>query len=157
MNQVLLENLDEVRIYPVAHQPGALLPKYAQRVECGGSTTGFANPADDYREPHLSLDEYHNIKRHACFLVEAFGQSMRDAGIEDNDLLIVDTGLDYTENDIVVCEINDSYKAKMIRREGGKLYLVSRNPAFAPIEISEFDDVRVFGVVKGFSRNFRRQ
>ncbi|MCY7352570.1 MAG: translesion error-prone DNA polymerase V autoproteolytic subunit [Cytophagaceae bacterium] len=147
---------DEVELYPVAGGHLLVLPMYALGVECGGSTTGFASPADDYIETHLDLNHYHDIKRHACFLVRAFGDSMSDAGIQENDLLIVDTGLDYRENDIVVCSINGSYKAKVIRREEEKLYLVSRNPQFAPIEISEFDDVRVFGVVKGFSRNFRK-
>lgn len=132
------------------------LPKFATNVECGNSTTGFASPADDYIETTLDLNEYHNIRRHVTFLVEAVGDSMIDAGISENDLLIVDTGIEYRERDVVICCLNGSYKAKMIQRRQGILCLVSRNPLFAPIEIKEHDDLRVFGVVKGFSRNFRR-
>ena len=151
-----LDERDEVAIYPIAGGPAILLPRFG-RVECGGSKTGFADPTEDYAEARLSLDGFHEIKRHACFLVKAFGHSMTDAGIQENDLLIVDTALEYGEDDIVVCAMNgDAYKAKMIRRIDEKLYLVSRNPKFEPIEISEADDLRVFGVVKGFSRNFRK-
>ncbi|MPR37178.1 LexA family protein [Salmonirosea aquatica] len=146
----------EIILHGITEFEPVLLPKFATNVECGNSTTGFASPADDYIETTLDLNEYHNIKKHACFLVEAVGDSMIDAGITEDDLLIVDTSLDYRENDIVICCLNGSYKAKMIQRRKGILCLISRNPLFDPIEIQEHDDLRVFGVVKGFSRNFRR-
>ena len=149
-----LEEIDEVIFFPLGATALFPLPLFSQRVECGGSTTGFASPADDYIEAHLDLHQFHGIKRHACFLVKAFGESMIDAGILEGDILIVDTSASYRENSIVVCELNGAYKVKMIQRAGDKLYLVSRNPSFAPIEIQEYDDLLVFGVVKGLSRNF---
>jgi DNA polymerase V len=152
-----LYSQSELTFHALPASPAVLkLPKFLMRVECGGSTTGFASPADDYIETHLDLNQFHDIRRHACFLVEAVGDSMIDAGITEHDLLIVDTSLDYRENDIVICSVNGTYKAKIIRRMKGRLFLVSKNPAFAPIEIQEQDDFQVFGVVKGLSRNFRR-
>lgn len=133
-----------------------LLPKFQTKVECGGSTTGFASPADDHIETHLDLNEFHNIRRHGCFLVEAVGDSMIDAGISEKDVLIVDTTMDYREGDIVICSVDGIYKAKLIKRVGQRLFLISKNPTFEPIEIKEHDDFKVFGVVKGLSRNFRR-
>jgi len=147
---------DEISLYGITNFVPVRLPKFAVTVECGNSTTGFASPADDYIEARLDLNEYHQIRKHACFLVEAVGDSMIDAGITENDLLIVDTSMDYREGDIVICCLNGSYKAKIIQREKEKLFLKSRNPLFAPIEIQEHDDLRIFGVVKGLSRNFRR-
>ncbi|GAB3040149.1 LexA family protein [Spirosoma pulveris] len=132
------------------------LPKFASSVECGNSTTGFASPADEHVEANLDLNEFHHIRKHVTFLVRAVGDSMNDAGISENDVLIVDTSMDYRENDVVICCLNGSHKAKTIKREKGKLYLKSRNPLYAPIEIQESDDLRIFGVVKGLSRNFRR-
>ena len=146
----------EILLFGIADFTPVLLPKFATSVECGNSTTGFASPADDHIEARLDLNEFHRIRKHVTFLVEAVGDSMIDAGITENDVLIVDTSMEYRENDVVICCLNDSYKAKIIRREKGKLYLKSRNPLFAPIEIKEFDDLRIFGVVKGLSRNFRR-
>jgi DNA polymerase V len=87
--------------------------------------------------------------------VEARGDSMIDAGITDRDILIVDTTLDYRENDIVICSLNNFYMAKIIKRLQNKLFLMSKNPNFDPVEIQESDDFRVFGVVKGLSRKFR--
>ncbi|GAB3226425.1 LexA family protein [Spirosoma arcticum] len=146
----------EITLYDIADFKPVLLPKFALNVECGNSTTGFASPADDYIETSLDLNEFHNIRKHRTFLVAAVGDSMIDAGITENDLLIVDTSLEYREGDIVICCLNGSYKAKMLKRVKGQLYLKSRNLLFAPIEIQEHDDLRIFGVVKGLSRNFRR-
>lgn len=146
----------EITLYDIGDLQPILLPKFALNVECGNSTTGFASPADDYIESYLDLNEYHNIKKHKCFIVSAVGQSLIDAGIEEGDLLIVDTSLQYRAKDVVICCLNGSYKAKLIERIEGQLCLVSRNPLFAPIPLREFDDLLVFGVVKGLSRNFRR-
>lgn len=146
----------EVTLHAILEHEPILLPKFATSVECGSSTTGFASPADDYIESVLDLNEYHNIRKHTCFLVTGAGQSLRDAGIEDGDVLIVDTSLQYRPRDIVICCLNGSYKAKLLERVQGKLYLVSRNPLFAPIEVKEYDDLLIFGVTKGLSRNFRR-
>ena len=147
---------NEITLYNPADFQPIPLPKFALNVECGSSTTGFASPADDYIDAHLDLNEYHRIRKHTTFLVMAVGDSMIDAGITENDVLIVDTSLIYHENDVVICCLNGSYKAKIIHRHNGRLFLNSRNAEFAPIEILECDDLRVFGVVTGLSRNFRR-
>ena len=131
------------------------LNKYLMPVECGTSATGFPSPADDYVDIMLDLNDFHGIKKHTCYLVEARGDSMIDAGITDRDILIVDTTLDYRENDIVICSLNNFYMAKIIKRFKDKLFLMSKNPNFEPVEIQEYDDFRVFGVVKGLSRKFR--
>ena len=80
---------------------------------------------------------------------------MVDAGISERDILVVDTSLNYRDNDIVICSINGNFKAKIIKRINGQYFLYSKNPNFEPVEIQEFDDVRIFGVVKGLTRKFR--
>lgn len=146
----------EVFLYGITDYEPIPLPKFTTSVECGNSTTGFASPADDHIEARLDLNEYHRIRKHVTFLVRAVGESMIDAGIQEDDLLIVDTRLHYRERDIVVCCLNDCLKAKMLERtQGGRLFLVSRNPSFEPIEVQDCDDVKIFGVVKGLSRKFR--
>ncbi|MPR36729.1 S24 family peptidase [Salmonirosea aquatica] len=105
-------HFDEIIFYGITHSAPVRLPKFAINVECGNSTTGFASPADDYIETRLDLNEYHQIRKHACFLVEAVGDSLIDAGISENDLLIVDTSLNYRENDVVVCCLNGSVQGQ---------------------------------------------
>lgn len=146
---------EEITFYKPSYLKPVGLKKFLLPVECGGGTTGFPSPADDYVEGILDLNDYLGIKRHACYLVEAKGDSMIDAGISEKDILVVDTTLDYQNDDIVICSVNGTYKAKIIKRINNRYFLYSKNPDFEPIEIQEQDDVQVFGVVRGLTRKFR--
>lgn len=146
---------EEITFYSVGESEPIEVKKYLIPVECGNSTTGFPSPADDYVEGILDLNQFLGIKSHTCYFVEAKGDSMVDAGISERDILVVDTSLNYRDNDIVICSINGNFKAKIIKRINGQYFLYSKNPNFEPVEIQEFDDVRIFGVVKGLTRKFR--
>lgn len=146
---------EEITFYSVGESEPIEIKKFLLPVECGSSTTGFPSPADDYVEGILDLNEFMGIKSHTCYFVEAKGDSMIDAGISEKDILVVDTSLDYRENDIVICSINGVYKAKIIKKVKGKYYIYSKNSSFEPVEIQEQDDVLIFGVVKGLTRRFR--
>jgi DNA polymerase V len=54
------------------------------------SLTGFPSPAQDFAEYQLSLDRHLITHKEATFFWRARGQSMKDIGIFDGDLLIVD-------------------------------------------------------------------
>ena len=73
----------EVMLYNIANFKPVLLPQFLFRVECGTGTTGFVSPADDYITAQLDLNEYHNIKKYATFLVEAVGESNSNASQND--------------------------------------------------------------------------
>jgi DNA polymerase V len=83
----------------------------------------------------------------ATFYARAEGESMRDAGIFDGDLLVVDRSLKPDRADIVVAVLNGCLAVKRLRRAEGRWFLVSDNPAYAPIPVSENDDCLIWGVV----------
>ena len=146
---------EEITFYSIGEGESLNIKKYLLPVECGGGTTGFPSPADDYVEGILDLNEFLGIRSHTCYFVEAKGDSMIDAGISEKDILVVDTSLEYRENDIVICSVNGIYKAKFIKKMQGRYFIYSKNPDFEPVEIQEHDDVLIFGVVKGLTRRFR--
>lgn len=53
---------------------------------------GFPSPADDHIEGKLDLNEHLVRRPAATFFVRASGESMKDAGIFDGDLLVIDIG-----------------------------------------------------------------
>ena len=70
------------------HPTELALPLYGSRVPAG-----FPSPADDHIEGKLDLN-LHLIRRPAAtFFIRAQGESMRDAGIFDGDLLVVDRAI----------------------------------------------------------------
>lgn len=118
------------------------LPYFATRIPAG-----FPSPADDYVEDRLDLNEL-VIKRPAStFFVHAVGNSMRNAGIHDEDILIVDRGEEAVDRRIVVAVVNGEFTVKRVQRVKGKLFLLPENDAFPPIEITKEMDFEVWGVV----------
>lgn len=71
----------------------------------------------------------------ADFLLRVVGLSMRDAGILDGDLIAVHRTQDADDGRIVVARLDDEITVKRLRRERGRLLLLSENPDFAPIEV----------------------
>jgi DNA polymerase V len=57
--------------------------------------------------------------------VKAFGDSMKDAGILEGDLLIVDRAIEPMNNHIVIASINDEQTVKRLKIKKGA---VSLNP-----------------------------
>ncbi|MDP5107319.1 MAG: LexA family transcriptional regulator, partial [Polaribacter sp.] len=55
-----------------------------------GISAGFPSPADDFRETRISLDDELIKNKDATFFAKVKGQSMIDAGLDDNDLLVID-------------------------------------------------------------------
>ena len=64
------------------------IPLYGDRV-----AAGFPSPADDYLEDKIDLNQYLVKHPASTFLVRASGNSMINAGIFPNDILVVDKSI----------------------------------------------------------------
>ena len=118
------------------------LPFYLSSVRAG-----FPSPADDYIESPLDLNEY-LIKRPAStFYVRVKGNSMIQAGIFSNDILIVDRSIEQYQNRIIVAMLDGEFTVKRLRKINGHLILMAENPEYANIHITEDRDFEVWGVV----------
>lgn len=67
---------------------------------------GFPSPAEDFLEKRLDLNEYLVRNPPATFLVRVCGQSMKDAGIFDGDMLVVDKSLEPVSGSVVVAIVH---------------------------------------------------
>ena len=73
------------------------------------------------------------FKPRADYLLRVRGESMRDAGILDGDLLVVHHTPDARNGQIVVARLSDEVTVKRFRRRGNQVQLLPENPAFEPI------------------------
>lgn len=112
-----------------------------------GVAAGFPSPADD--APAHSLDLNRLVVRNpsSTFFVRVAGDSMRDAGIDDGDLLAVDKSLEAEDGTIAVCFLDGEFTLKRVRIERGRLLLVPANARYRPIEVSPEEEFAVWGVV----------
>ena len=112
-----------------------------------GVSAGFPSPADDYLDRRLDLNE-HLIKNPAAtFFVKVAGDSMTGAGINDDDMLIVDRSLEPASGNIVIAVINGELAVKRLLKKNGNCQLVAENQHYPPLEINEDTPLEIWGVV----------
>jgi len=112
-----------------------------------GISAGFPSPADDFRETRISLDDELIQNKEATFFARVKGQSMIDAGLEDNDLLVIDRSLEPANNKIAVCFLDGEFTVKRLRVEKDEVWLQPENPDYPIIKITEDNDFVIWGIV----------
>lgn len=75
------------------------------------------------------------FKPKADYLLRVNGESMRDVGILDGDLLAVHATQQVRNGQIVVARIDEEVTVKRLQRKGHQLTLIAENPDFKPIEV----------------------
>lgn len=86
------------------------------------------------------------------YLLKVRGQSMRDAGILDGDLLAVRRAAEARNGQIVVARIDDEVTVKRLYRQGGRIQLLPENPDFSPIEVQPGQQFALEGIAVGLIR-----
>ena len=114
----------------------------------GHVPAGFPSPAEDYLETPLDLTEFLIENKAATFLMRVEGDSMKDAGIHDGDLLVVDRSAKPVNGSVVVVAVNGEYTVKRLRRGPDCVWLDPANPRYQSLRVSVGEDLHVFGVVK---------
>lgn len=127
-----------------------LSPLFLERV-----SAGFPSPAQDYVEQALDLNELCVKHPAATFFVRVQGDSMIEAGIFPNDILVVDRSLRAQHGDIVIVSLNGEFTVKELALRP-IVQLLPRNARYQPVEIPEGSDLEVFGVVTHVIREMRR-
>lgn len=117
------------------------LTLYSSRVEAG-----FPSPADDSQEEGLDLNQYLIENPQDTFYVRVSGESMKDAGINPGDLLVVDRSKTPQDRSIVIAVINGDLTVKRLLKNKDQLFLMPENPSFPLIEITSDMDFQILGV-----------
>ncbi len=112
-----------------------------------GVRAGFPSPAADFIDVSIDLNK-HLIKHpSATFYARAKGDSMKDAGIFDGDLLIVDKSIDPADGKIAICYLNGEFTVKRIKKEKDQVWLIPANTAYQPIKMEEGSNLTIWGIV----------
>jgi DNA polymerase V len=108
---------------------------------------GFPSPADDYIDLSIDLNKELIKNPSSTFLARVKGLSMKNAGIGENDILVVDKSLEPYNKCIAVCFLDGDFTLKRIRVEKKCIYLLPANPDFKPIKVTEINDFQIWGIV----------
>lgn len=118
-----------------------------------GVHAGFPSPADDFLEGSLDLNSL--VIRHpeATFFARVEGDSMKDEGIVEGDILVVDKSIEPYDGCLAVAFVDGEFTLKRVRMEPDKILLVPANPKYKVIEISPENEFAVWGVVNWVLKN----
>jgi repressor LexA len=109
--------------------------------------------AEQHIEDHYSVDP-RLFTPTPDYLLRVRGQSMRDAGILDGDLLAVHRTPEARNGQIVVARLEDEVTVKRFRRRGNRVTLLPENPEFEPIVVDlRREPLVIEGIGVGVIRN----
>tara|TARA_B100000809_G_C15100680_1_gene516784 strand:+ start:131 stop:571 length:441 start_codon:yes stop_codon:yes gene_type:complete len=138
----------------IAQQTGSLIVFKPETIEGGaaqlfdtGISAGFPSPAEDFNEQRLSLDEELVKNKDTTFYARVSGQSMIGAGLDDNDLLVIDRSLEPENNKIAVCFLDGEFTVKRLRVSDGEVWLQPENPDYPIINITVDNNFLIWGIV----------
>jgi DNA polymerase V len=121
--------------------------RFSQRDVPTANATGFGAAADDYMERGIDLNEQLIRNKPATFFMKVSGNSMINAGIFDNDIVIVDRSIKPSNGKIVIAIIDGEMLIRRYEKTLNKLRLIPETPKLSPIEVGEFSDCKIWGVV----------
>jgi len=128
----------------------ALPRKASSKISTSSEMTGFPSPAAGNEANSLSLDKYLAPRPSSTYFCRVVGDAMQNAGINDGDLLVVDSSLNPEHNKIVVAILFGEMIVRrlIINSKGSWLVAESGNSIYQPVNISRYDHGTLFwGVV----------
>ncbi|MBQ9950256.1 MAG: transcriptional repressor LexA [Clostridia bacterium] len=119
-------------------------------VAAGVPILAVENIQEYYRIPDNLI---HGTSRNETFMLRIKGESMIEAGILENDYIIVNSAASVSNGEIAVVRIDDSVTVKRFYLERDRVRLLPENSAMEPI-FARPEDVDIVGKVVGLIRNF---
>lgn len=127
---------------PTNSKSRKVLPLYLNPV-----AAGIPALTEDHIEAELDLNDYLIKHPTATFLVRVMGDSMIDAGIHPDDILVVDRAVEPKDQSIVIAVVNSDCTLKRLRKFNDKVFLMPENKNYEPLQITEEMDFMIWGVV----------
>ena len=108
---------------------------------------GFPSPAEDHAEQRLDLSSLLIQQPDATFFMRVRGPSMRDAGIDDGDLVVIDRSVNAKHGQIVVAVVDGEFTIKRLYKKRNLVRLEAANPTFPNIDLRDGQELIIWGVV----------
>ena len=77
---------------------------------------------------------------------------MKDLGVEDGDILLVNANSPVESGSLVIAMIDNKATFKRLKRVDGKVLLVPANENYEPIELTPNMDIKLYKVIMAIKR-----
>jgi len=136
--------MDSEEFYGAAYKGSK---QFSQQEVKTANATGFGAAADDYMERGIDLNEQLIKNKPATYFFRMKGDAMKDAGIFDNDVLIIDRSLKLANGKIIVAVLNGELLVRRFNKNFSSALLIPENSRYKNIDLAEFTDFSLWGVV----------
>ena len=127
--------------------PAFRAPRKAEEKPIKTKPMAFGAVEDRYIEQGMDLNDELIRNKAATYFFRMKGDAMREAGIFDNDILIVDRSLKLAEGKVIVAILNGELLVRRFHKNFTSAFLIPENNRFKPINLAEFSDFFVWGIV----------
>ena len=114
---------------------------------------GFAAAADDHMQKGIDLNEQLISNRHSTYFMRVLANSMSDASIHDGDIVIVDRSIKAENGKIVIAVLDGEMLIRRFERKLNALRLIPETARLSAIDVNEFMDCQIWGVVTYVIKN----
>jgi len=139
LSKITTRTLD---IFPVSVDTALEIPVVSTAI-----SAGFPSPALDFIDLSIDMNKYLIKRPSSTFYGRVKGQSMKDVGITDGDLLVIDKSITPKNDQIAVCYIDGEFTIKKIKFEQDVCWLIPANEAYQPIRVTSQNDFLIWGIV----------
>ncbi len=136
--------MEEQEFYSAAYKGSK---QFVQQEVKTANATGFGAAADAYMERGIDLNEQLIRNKPATFFFKMKGDAMKDVGIFDNDILIVDRSLKLASGKIIIAVLNGELLVRRFHKNSSATFLIPENNRYKNINLAEFNNFSVWGVV----------
>lgn len=140
--------------YVARGETGKLVPTtklYGLRV-LGSVQAGFPTSTEEEDVDTMSLDQFLVESPDSSYMLQVSGDSMKDAGIVEGDMVIVDRQKKPQTGDIVVAEVDGDWTMKYLMKRGNKVFLRAANENYP--DIHPQDELKIAGTVISVIRKY---
>lgn len=116
---------------------------------------GFPSPAEDHAAKRVDLNDVLIKHPQATFLMRVSGASMREAGIDDGDVVLVDRAIKPAHGHVVVAVVDGDFTVKRLWKRGSNIKLKAENPTYPDIIPKDGQTVEIWGVVTNAIKSMR--
>ncbi|MCH2193271.1 translesion error-prone DNA polymerase V autoproteolytic subunit [Kordia sp.] len=112
-----------------------------------GISAGFPSPADDFKNRRISLDRELIRNENTTYYARVSGESMIGAGLDNNDLLVIDKSISPKDGKIAVCYVDGEFTVKRLKITEECVYLMPENDNYKPIKVTKDKQLLIWGIV----------
>lgn len=110
-------------------------------------SVSFGSPASESGVTRLDLNDIFIRNQQATFMMRIAGHAMRDAGIDEGDVVLVDRAIVPASGHVVIAVVDHEFICRRLVRQCTAFSLCATDPAVADIHPREDQEFQLWGVV----------